>query len=155
MIIRPLTSEDFVQAAQLHAKLFRNWELWSAADFERYAPRVNMLGAYKDNILLGFIIGRQLSNYEADAVTFAVEPQLQNTGIGGRLLQAMIAFYSQKNIEHFFLEVATDNVAAIHLYRKFGFDVTGHRPAYYDHGQGKIDGLVMRLALEPIENYSE
>ena len=58
-----------------------------------------------------------------------------NKGIGGRLLAELIDFARNNSFEAIDLQVRSDNLAAIHLYEKFGFEKIGTHPAFF-----KIDG---------------
>ena len=46
-----------------------------------------------------------------------------------------------------FLEVAADNAPGQALYRGFGFAEVGRRRDYYERNIGRVDALVLRLAL--------
>ena len=61
-----------------------------------------------------------------------------NKGIGGRLLAEVIDFARNNSFEAIDLQVRSDNLAAIHLYEKFGFEKIGTHPAFF-----KIDGEVV------------
>lgn len=58
-----------------------------------------------------------------------------NRGIGGRLLEKILAFARENSFEIIDLQVRSDNLAAIHLYEKFGFQKLGTHPGFL-----KIDG---------------
>ena len=58
-----------------------------------------------------------------------------NKGIGGRLLEEIIAFAKENCFEVIDLQVRCDNVSAIHLYEKYGFEKIGTHPAFF-----KING---------------
>ena len=56
-------------------------------------------------------------------------------GIGGQLLCGMIDFAKEHDFDILDLEVRADNLRAIHLYEKHGFQKLGTHPGYF-----KIDG---------------
>ena len=60
--------------------------------------------------------------------TIGVEPAYQGSGIGRRLLDELLAFADGSVV---FLEVRTDNAAAIALYESVGFVRMGVRKRYY------------------------
>jgi ribosomal protein S18 acetylase RimI-like enzyme len=52
-----------------------------------------------------------------------------------------------------FLEVGTDNPAALALYTSLGFQRVGARKGYYaSHSQSAGDALVLKAALSPAGN---
>lgn len=81
----------------------------------------------------------------ADIQTIAVVPSVRRSGLGRRLLQALLDRALESGARDVFLEVRADNEAAIGLYRGFGFDQIDVRPKYYQP-EG-VDALVMRMAL--------
>jgi len=70
-----------------------------------------------------------------------------NKGIGSKLLNKTIEYAKCNGIEIIQLEVRSDNDAAIHLYRKFGFQKTGSIPAYFKIGKEYFDFDIMSLDL--------
>lgn len=58
-----------------------------------------------------------------------------NRGIGSQLLQAIFAFAADNGFTIIDLQVRSDNLRAIGLYRKFGFETIGSHPAFF-----QIDG---------------
>jgi len=67
---------------------------------------------------------------EADVHTIGVDPAWQRQGIGRALLNALLAKADEAHAP-VFLEVRTDNGAAIGLYEAHGFHRIGLRRRYY------------------------
>ncbi|MBX3036660.1 MAG: GNAT family N-acetyltransferase [Anaerolineales bacterium] len=68
-------------------------------------------------------------------IGMGVRDDWHGKGVGSALMQAMLDFADKwLNLSRLELEVYTDNEAAIHLYKKFGFVTEGthHRFAYRD-----------------------
>lgn len=84
---------------------------------------------------------------EAHLLRIAVDPRFRNAGIGRDLLGAVLARAVAASAEHMTLEVASENVAAIALYRAAGFVEIGRRAAYYRAPPD--DAIIMRLDLLP------
>lgn len=59
-----------------------------------------------------------------------------NLGVGSMLMSKVIDFAKENQFEVIDLEVRCDNLGAIHLYEKFGFEKIGTHPAFF-----KIDGV--------------
>lgn len=70
-----------------------------------------------------------------------------NQGIGTMLLTQIIAFAKEHDFEFIDLEVRSDHHAAVHLYRKFGFQKTGIRPAFFKINNQYFDCDMMTLRL--------
>ena len=92
--------------------------------------------------LVGYILGRWILD-EMEIINLAVHPQQRRKGIASRLLRDFIRMFETKGIRRIFLDVREKNVAAITLYKKFGFVQAGIRKGYYtDTGE---DALIMKL----------
>ena len=87
---------------------------------------------------------------EAHIIMLAIHPQFQRQGLGQALLLALLKSAHDRQLERSTLEVRDSNLAAVSLYKKFGFKEAGRRKRYYeDTGE---DALVMwRSGLEKPE----
>ena len=83
--------------------------------------------------------------FEAHLLRIAVDPRQRNAGIGRDLLGAVLARATAAKAEHITLEVASENEAAIALYRAAGFVEIGRRAAYYRSPPD--DAIIMRREL--------
>lgn len=77
---------------------------------------------------------------EAFVQTMAVAPDAQGSGLGARLLQALLEEAERRGQRTVSLEVRADNEVAQRLYARHGFHRTGVRRGYY---AGGVDGLVL------------
>ncbi|MFK7875964.1 MAG: GNAT family N-acetyltransferase [Paracoccaceae bacterium] len=76
---------------------------------------------------------------EAEILTLAVAPEVRRTGLAAHMIEELKSQHT-----HIFLEVRADNRAAIQLYERSGFTLTGRRAGYYRAtGQPPIDALLM------------
>ena len=73
----------------------------------------------------------QTENIPDEATVMAVLPRFRRTGLGKKLMEAMLAKACELGLETMFLEVRESNAPAIGLYRSFGFEQVGRRPNYY------------------------
>jgi ribosomal-protein-alanine N-acetyltransferase len=78
-----------------------------------------------------------------DIQTLGVLPSHQGTGLGARLLTALLSAATDFECREVLLEVRVDNTPAQRLYGRFGFAPIGLRRGYYQ--PGNVDALVMRL----------
>lgn len=70
-----------------------------------------------------------------------------NKGVGSRLLLEIINFAKENSFEIIDLQVRSDNLPAIHLYKKFGFEKIGTHPAFFKIGGEEISFDYMCLKV--------
>jgi len=80
---------------------------------------------------------------EAHIATIAVHPGYRQRGIARQLMVDILKESYRRGAELVTLEVRHNNLAAQKLYRRFHFDVVGHRPHYYQDNHE--DALIMTL----------
>jgi ribosomal-protein-alanine acetyltransferase len=78
---------------------------------------------------------------EAHVTTFAVLPEHRHSGIGSRLLLALMDLAVELAASVATLEVRISNMDARRLYERFGFRPVGVRPRYYS--DNSEDALIM------------
>ena len=130
-----LTAADALACADLEAELFAGDDPWSARAF-RSAVRArdtHYVAARVAGVLVGYaglaLLGPR-AHPEAEVHTIAVTPAQQGAGIGSVLLDELLRVADSRG-GPVFLEVRTDNEAAIGLYRSRGFATVGLRRGYY------------------------
>lgn len=96
--------------------------------------------------LAGFSVVMQVLD-ESHLLNFAVAPEYQGRGLGGRLLLKAMEVAKQNRASGMFLEVRDSNCRAADLYRHFGFHQIGVRRGYYPAAQGREDALVFKKEL--------
>jgi ribosomal-protein-alanine N-acetyltransferase len=142
------TGADAAAMAALHAASFD--EPWGTGEFlalldgpGAFAQLVREPGT---GAVAGFILARAIAD-EAEVLTLAVDPAHRRAGAGRALVEAAAIVAAAAGARALFLEVASDNDAALALYRAAGFAEVGQRPAYYRRGAGAVDALVLRRDL--------
>lgn len=128
-----LTRADAQRCAELEAQLFDGDDPWPAAAFNRELASAHnhYVGARVGGTLVGYAGISRLGRtppYEHEVHTIGVDPAYQGQGIGRRLLDELLKFADGGVV---YLEVRTDNEAAIGLYRSVGFEQIGVRRRYY------------------------
>lgn len=129
----PLKAGDAARCAELEAQLFDGDDPWPERAFlaELAAKHNHYVAARVDDKLVGYAgiarLGR-IRPYEYEIHTVGVDPAYQGQGIGRQLLLRLSDFADGGTI---FLEVRTDNAAAIALYESEGFTRLGVRKRYY------------------------
>ena len=97
-------------------------------------PYLKIKGYYINDNIVGVIVYEDIFNrFEIDYIV--VDSQYRRQGIASKLLESVINL----NPENITLEVREDNISAINLYKKYGFEIVSKREKYY----GNIDGLLM------------
>ena len=85
---------------------------------------------------------------EGEILTVVVARALRRSGLGWKLMDAVLRELHAARAQALFLEVDESNAPALALYRRLGFREVGRRPSYYDHAEGKKSAaLVMRRDL--------
>ena len=77
-------------------------------------------------------------------ISVAVIPNFRNIGIGHSLVEQALSALSMHHSDECYLEVRINNVEAINLYKKMGFEITRTIPRYYFDG---FDAYVMTKPL--------
>ena len=79
--------------------------------------------------------------------SISVLKEYWNKGIGSQLLREILNFAKMQSFEVIDLQVRSDNLQAIHLYKKFGFIKTGTHPAFFKIDNEEISFDYMSLKL--------
>ncbi|HEX6357727.1 ribosomal protein S18-alanine N-acetyltransferase [Actinophytocola sp.] len=132
--LAPLRRTDLDRCAELEIVLFSGDDPWRASAFRSELDAGHYyLGAYTGNELIGYaglsVHGRP-GSAEANVHTIGVDPEWQGQGVGRALLRALLAHADEFDAP-VYLEVRTDNEAAIGLYLAHGFTRIGMRRRYY------------------------
>lgn len=106
----------------------------------------HMLVLYDEKQPVGYICYRELFEV-AEILRVAVVPAYRGRGFATMLINEMIN--QLKIAEEIMLEVDVNNVSALGLYKKIGFEPLNIRKNYYSHPDGSYtDALNMRLILK-------
>ncbi|MFJ8910464.1 ribosomal protein S18-alanine N-acetyltransferase [Amycolatopsis sp. NPDC102389] len=136
MRLEPLRRKDIPRCVEIEKILFPGDSPWTAHAFH---AELDAGGFYlvarpdETDEVIGYaglaVVGRR-GDYEASIHTIGVDPGHQRQGIGTTLLKALLGRADELGAP-VFLEVRTDNDAAITLYERHGFERVGLRKRYY------------------------
>jgi [ribosomal protein S18]-alanine N-acetyltransferase len=124
---------DADRCAELEAQLFPGDDPWQAPAFirELESEHNHYVAARADGALIGYAgisrMGRR-PPYEYEIHTIGVDEAFRGRGVGRGLLNQLLDVAAGDVV---FLEVRTDNAAAIGLYESAGFTRIGLRKRYY------------------------
>ena len=114
-------------------------DFWNANTFFNELENENSyyLVAKINNEIVGFA-GMKIILDEADVMNVVTKKDKRNLGIGFCILEKLIYIAKEKDIKKLTLEVNEKNLAAIHLYEKFGFKQVAVRNKYYNNADNAI-----------------
>ncbi len=105
-------------------------ESYFVAEFQ--AAHSHVYVAIIGNVVVGFVIFWDLG-VECEIINIAVAPNYMRKGIGDKMLS--FALDSMGKGKTCFLEVDVENIPAIGLYNKYGFEACGEIKDYYGVGK--------------------
>lgn len=135
MKLERLRRKDIKHCVEIEKLLFAEDDPWSAHAFhaELDAGGYYLAAFTTDDVVVGYgglaIVGSR-GDFETSVHTIGVHPDHQQQGTGTALLRALLARADELGAP-VFLEVRTDNDAALALYHRHGFTVVGTRKGYY------------------------
>ena len=91
----------------------------------------------EDNIIVAFAgIWKILD--EVHITNIAVRKDFRNQGIGSKIFENLLKLVDIKYVNSITLEVSENNIPAIKLYEKLGFEKVEFRKNYYGNNNGEI-----------------
>jgi ribosomal-protein-alanine N-acetyltransferase len=147
MELAALRPDNADEAAHLHALAMAEGlggDAWSAATFRTLLGTPGTFGWMIPG--QGLIMVRHAAD-EAEIFTIGVAPAARRQGTARTLLETACIALKALKVERLLLEVAVDNMPARRFYEGAGFETAGRRTGYYKRGAGRVDALVMALAL--------
>lgn len=144
IIIRRATENDVNQIAYLDKICFS--APWSEQAFEKELKENNLafyiLAEMKETRQIIGYAGVWLIQEEGHITNVAVHPDFRRKHIGMAIVDVLMKESSQlADIKTFTLEARKSNIAAIELYKKFGFLEVGIRKGYYQ--ENNEDAVIM------------
>jgi ribosomal-protein-alanine N-acetyltransferase len=82
--------------------------------------------------VVGVALWRNLG-HEAEILDIAISAKHRRKGYGHFLLESLLHVIQERGTRNIFLEVRESNIAALSLYGKSGFSISGRRANYYQN----------------------
>ena len=145
--LQPMRWWDVDGVMDLERDLFGD-ECWTVAMFwsELAEPETRFYLVARDGAEIIGYAGLCAYPEESFVQTIAVKRERQGTGIGTRLLTALIDEARRRDEPMVGLEVRADNMVAQRLYQGFGFEQVGIRKGYYQPSDTDAVLMVLNLA---------
>ena len=130
--------------AEIYAAAFPSSRGWSTDEFEELFASKHVFLVSRQQ---AFALGRVIAD-EAELLTIATHPNSQGQGLGRHCLRDFCDTAQRRGAASAFLEVAADNLAALHLYESDGWQKSGLRKGYYARSAGGlVDAVLMGKSL--------
>ena len=147
VVIEDASIRDLDRLYEIESECFKE-EAFSKAQIAQLLKDYNSISltARLGGDIVGFVISTVYVDRKAlhgHVLTIEVLPAYRRSRVGTALLGEVEKIFTQKSVKSLTLEVREDNVAAIGLYRKLGYEVVGRLKNYY----GSAHGIYLRKAL--------
>jgi ribosomal-protein-alanine N-acetyltransferase len=142
--IEAMRKRDLAQVLEIEQAVFP--VPWSRESFrhELGNPCACNRVARHGSEIAGYVCARVVAG-ELKVNNIAVRDAWRRQGVGARLLASVLELAQAEQCDEATLEVRSSNIAALTLYRRFGFRQVGRRKAYYqDTGE---DAILMTKVL--------
>lgn len=144
--ILPLEKENIPEIAKLERLYFS--QPWSEKAFLDAITGGNsyfVAAKTPENLIAGYG-GMYFAAGEGYIYNIAVKKEFRGQKIGQAIIQKLIDYSLEKNLEFLSLEVRESNIPAINLYKKMNFKIMGKRRDFYS--LPKEDAFIMTLFLK-------
>jgi ribosomal-protein-alanine acetyltransferase len=135
--IQPMTQQDLKQIEEILTTDFD--EFWTPSIFEKELnnPNSSYFVAKQKNQIVGFG-GIWKAVDDIHITNLVTKKNMRNLGIAKQILDKLIQTAKQTKLASLTLEVNENNLPAIDLYEKFGFQKLGIRKKYYNNQDNAI-----------------
>lgn len=141
LIIVPTEESHLDKIAEIESICFSSpWSRKSFADGMANCDIQSYFTAIFDGVIVGYICLFHIFE-DGELLNIAVSPEYRKMGIAQSLIDRMVEYLKQKNVNRITLEVRKSNVAAKSLYEKNGFKQFAVRKNYYT--DPFEDGIIM------------
>ena len=144
-LVRSFNSNDLVRILEIEQKAHAN--PWSREFFSKQlANSAHALLGEQDGQTVGYLVYQKILD-EAEILNLVTAVEYENPGCASLLLSHFLEILETSWVRRVYLEVASDNLAAIALYTRYLFESNGIRKHYYKGNKGRCDGILMSRNL--------
>ena len=131
-----MTEADLDQVMEMEKAIFASpWRRsFFLSDINR--PQGLSVVAEEDGVILGYAVA--WGTEETHLANLAVSEHERCKGIGGKLLDEVVAFARRSKANSLYLEVRVSNTIARKFYSERGFVPTYLRKGYYENGEDAV-----------------
>ncbi|MHC3993937.1 ribosomal protein S18-alanine N-acetyltransferase [Thiomicrolovo sp. ZZH C-3] len=142
MTIRAAVAADAAALEQLERTLFsaENYPLTRRVFYYHIRHSLLLVAQSDNGEIAGYILAL-VRRREPKLYSLGIAPVYRNMGIASALMERMLTDLDAHGFTHCVLEVRCDNVAAIALYKRFGFETVKTLTGFYKDG---CDAYLMR-----------
>lgn len=121
---------DLAEVAAIEVETLTPWTFSALQQELEIGGAIQLVAVNGEARLLGWCCGRVVPP-EAELLKIAVEEKSRKCGVAGKLLEHLFLELEKQKVTDLFLEVRSNNQAALSFYEKHGFFHLGQRPNYY------------------------
>lgn len=142
---KPIDQTHCIDIHQMSKELPDSWGL---ENIQEWVCQETTMGfaAVEQDVFKAFVLFQVVSD-QADLLGVAVRKDCKRQGLAETLINFAMDDLKEKGVETIFLEVAENNVPALTLYQKVGFEETGRRKGYYTSTTNGADAITMAWHL--------
>ena len=144
MHIRPMAAEDLVAVVRIEAAFASPWTREMLLKELGKKEGVSLVAETEAGEVVGWCCGAEAAG-EGELYKIAVAANSQRQGIATLLLHEFIAVLAKRGVEEVYLEVRSQNHAALTLYQQSGWKIQGKRKRYYTDPADDAMVLLRRL----------
>jgi [ribosomal protein S18]-alanine N-acetyltransferase len=131
MHIRQMNGGDVAQIATIEASSLSPWSREQIAAELQRKTGLSLVAVASAGELQAWCCGLRVGA-DAELLKITVSPVRRREGIAEALLLELCSQFARHDAERIFLEVRSQNLPALRLYAKLGFQETGRRNNYYN-----------------------
>ena len=148
LLIEKMAVDDLPQVMTIEQETLSPWSLPQLeAELQQTGGWQFVARRSAGEQIAGYVCGRSVAG-EAEIFKIAVAAAQRCQGIASVLLEHALQFLAGTGVTKCYLELRASNVAAKHLYEKYGFKETAVRKKYYSDPQEDAAVMVKSLMKE-------
>ncbi len=138
IVLRKMTMADLKEVHKLECQIYPDPWTFSHFCHEVMVNKVSYpLVMEMEPKIIGFAVTWYIQD-ELHLANIAIDSQYRKFGLASLFMNVIFEEGLKREIIRAFLEVREKNLAAINLYKKFGFEKIGVRRKYYRNGENAI-----------------